>query len=135
MIFGQLFRILLLNLIADGLADINGTTGFPMEDSMAIRVVEFSNGVLDGLGDIEGTTGFPIEDITGPPMEDSGPLMEDYEDSTPFQCNNQNLPGGSDKPSSKARSKSVLSLLLRYKHCSKNYQLIHNFDASSTNLI
>ena len=72
---------------------------------------------------IEGTTGFPMEDSTGPPMEGSGNDMEDYEDSTPFQCNDQNLPGGSDKPSSKARSKSVLNLLLRYKHCSKYYKL------------
>ena len=119
MVSGQLFGILLLNLIVDGLGDINGTIGFPMEDSMAIRVVEFSNLIVDGLGDIEVTTGFPIEDSTGPPMEDSGndmerpgQLMEDYEDSTPFQCNGQNLPGGSDKPSSKARSKSALDLLL-----------------------
>ena len=57
-----------------------------------------------------------MEDSTGPPMEGSGNDMEDYEDSTPFQCNDQNLPGGSDKPSSKARSKSVLNSLLRYKH-------------------
>ena len=45
---------------------------------------------MDGLGDMEANI--------------------DYEDSTPFQCNDQNQPGGSDKPSSKARSKSVDSL-------------------------
>ena len=60
MISGQLFGILLLNLI------------------------------VDGLGDMEANI--------------------DYEDSTPFQCNDQNQTGGSDKPSSKARSKSVDSL-------------------------
>ena len=52
-------------------------------------------------------------------MDGSGNDMEDHEDSTPFQCNDQNLPGGSDKPSSKARSKSVLNSLSRYKLCSK----------------
>ena len=102
MISGQLFGIILVNLIVDGLG-----RDFLIEE-------------VSGLGDMEGTTGFPIEGSTGPPMEDStdppmegsGPPMEDYEDSTPFQCNDQNLPGGSDKPSSKARSKSVLNLLL-----------------------
>ena len=102
MISGQLFGILLLNLIVDGLGDTEGTMG-----------------ISKLIIPMEGTTGFPMEDSTGPPMEDSGndmerpgQLMEDYEDSTPFQCNGQNLPGGSDKPSSKARSKSALDLLL-----------------------
>ena len=95
MVSGQLFGILLLNLIVDGLGDTEGTMG-----------------ISKLIIPMEGTTGFPMEDSTGPPMEDSGPLMEDYEDSTPFQCNGQNLPGGSDKPSSKARSKSALDLIL-----------------------
>ena len=72
MISGQLFGIILLNLI------------------------------VDGLGDMEATDG--------------------YEDPTPFQCNDQNQPGGSDEPSSKARCKSVNSLYYlynHYKHCSK----------------
>ena len=60
MISGQLFGIILLNLI------------------------------VDGLGDMEATDG--------------------YEDPTPVQCNDQNKPGGSDEPSSKARCKSVNSL-------------------------
>ena len=96
MISGKLFGIILLNL------------------------------TVDGLGDMEGTTGLPMEDSTGPPMEGSGLPMEDYEDSTPFQCNDQNQPGGSDKQSSKARSKSVLNSPLRYKYCSKYYKFDNN---------
>ena len=120
MVSGQLFGILLLTLIvkASSLPELlkrnESAQSYTEEDALLI---------VDGLGDIEGTTAFPTTSTgttsTGPPMEDSGPLMEDYEDSTPFQCIDQNLPGGSDKPSSKARSKSVLNLLLRYEHCSK----------------
>ena len=97
-----------------------GTTGFSMEGSgSTVPPIEGTTGPP-----MEGTTGFstegsgstgpPMEGSTGPPMEGSGNDMEDYEDSTPFQCNDQNLPGGSDKPSSKVRSKSVNSLP-RYK--------------------
>ena len=112
MISGQLFGILLLNLIGDGTGDGIGD-GLGTDSLIEIR----------GLGDIEGTTVFPMEDSTGPPKESSDPPMEDYEDSIPFQCNHRNQPGGSDKPSSKAQSKSVINLLLRYEHCSKYYKL------------
>ena len=104
MISGQLFGILLLNLIVDKASTLRN-------ESAEFYITEEDALIVDGLVDIEGTTGLPMEHSTGPPVEGSGPLMEDYEDSTPFQCNDQNLPGGSDKPSSKARSKSVLNLL------------------------
>ena len=39
------------------------------------------------------------------------PPAQDHEDTTPFQCNGQNQPGGSDKPSSEDRSKLNTQLI------------------------